>query len=258
MPPKPPKPPRPRPQIDAMKGRRFLVVGLPRSGTTYLASLLDGHRDIFCSGEQFNPHNVVHAEYVDENEKSVWDRDRMPLRFMDSFFAEADKTGVARAGFKFMIGHNVRVLRHLSDYPDLKIIYVWRDNKLAQVSSYLKALENQRWTQHYPDLGVLEKIDVTPRKISQHWHEMSTFDFLFRAWLDSQPQASLRVEYREMFQPGFNDKVCAFLGVETDPDMRSPLAKQNRNDILKRFRDPGPIKAYFEAIGCGHWLKPEL
>lgn len=247
-----------RPQINAMAGRRFLVVGLPRSGTTYLASLLDGHPDIQCSGEQFNPHSIVHADRVDPDPRAVWGRDRTPLRYMDDFFARAEATGVARAGFKFMIGHNVRVLRHLSDYPDLRIIYVWRENKLAQVSSYLKALQNQKWTQQYPDAAVLEKIDVTPRKIAQHWHEMATFDFLFRSWLETQPLRSIRVEYRDMFAPGFTQKMCQFLEVEDGHALKSPLIKQNRNNVLKRFKKPGPIKAYFQEIGCGHWLDPEL
>lgn len=251
-------PPPPRPQINAMAGRRFLVVGLPRSGTTYLASLLDEHPDVLCSGEQFNPHSIVHADHADPDPRAVWARDHMPLRYMDSFFARAEETGVARAGFKFMIGHNVRVLRHLSDYPDLRIIYVWRDNKLAQVSSYLKALQNQQWTQTRKDTEYLKKIDVNARKVAQHWHELATYDFLFRAWLEAQPMASLRVEYKDMFAPGFTDKVCQFLEVDTGHALQSPLVKQNRNNVLKRFKNPGPIKAYFQEIGYSHWLDPEL
>ena len=32
------------------------ALGLPRSGTTYLMSLLNAHPDVICAGEHFNPH----------------------------------------------------------------------------------------------------------------------------------------------------------------------------------------------------------
>ncbi|MGX0901644.1 LPS sulfotransferase NodH [Roseovarius sp. MBR-79] len=37
-----------------MRKRRFLIIGLPRSGTTYLMMLLNAHPAIHRSGEQFN------------------------------------------------------------------------------------------------------------------------------------------------------------------------------------------------------------
>ena len=254
----PAAPSAPRPQINAMAGRRFLVVGLPRSGTTYLSSLLNDHAEIYSSGEQFNPYSIVHEDTLDFDAEAVLGRDRTPLRYMDAFFARAETLGVARAGFKFMIGHNVRVLRHLQDYPDLKLIYVWRENKLAQVSSYLKALQTKQWSQLPHDKGSEAKLDVGPRRLSHVWHEFSTYDFLFKSWLATQGHAAMTVEYRQMFAPDFNAKVCAFLGVDEDRRMKSPLVKQNRNTILDRFKHPAPIAKYFRDIGCGHWLEPEL
>lgn len=241
-----------------MSDRRFLIIGLPRSGTTYLMTLLHAHRDILCSGEQFNPHAVVGVGERDDTAEAVFIRDTAPLWFMDQFFERAEATGAARVGFKYMIGHNIRVLKQLEELPDLTLIHVWRENKLAQISSLIKAAQTRKWAQNRPDDHLGKKIGATPRQISHRWHEYATFDYLFQRWFDDQPHRRITLEYREMFQPGFEERICAFLGVDPDPGMKSPLVKQGANDILERFEDPAPISQYFQRIGKARWLDPEL
>jgi len=241
-----------------MPDRRFLIIGLPRSGTTYLMTLLGAHRAITCSGEQFNPHAIVGVDEKTTAPRAIHDRDRAPLYFMRRFFEQAEATGAARVGFKFMLGHNIRVLRALSEMPDLTLIHVWRENRLAQVSSLIKAAQTRRWAQNRPDAHVDRKIQATPRQISHRWHEYATMDFLFGQWLEAQPHRRITLEYRALFAPGFPERICDFLDVEHDPGMRSPLVKQSANDILARFEDPVPIARYFENLGLAHWLDPEL
>lgn len=244
--------------ISQTPGRRFLIVGLPRSGTTYLMTLLNAHRDIVCSGEQFNPYAIVGVSGNNSDLADVTDRDRAPLYFMQRFFEEAETGEAARVGFKFMLGHNVRILRSLPDLPDLPILYVWRENRLAQVSSLIKAAETKRWAQSSPDDHLERRIKAGPRQISHRWHEFATMDTLFQEWLPSLPQPVLQLEYREMFRDGFEERVCDFLGVAHDPGMRSPLVKQGANTILDRFENPAPIERYFRTIGHDAWLEPEI
>lgn len=241
-----------------MPPRRFLIIGLPRSGSTYLMTLLNAHRDILCSGEQFNPHAIVGVDDRNEDREAVFARDTAPLWFMKEFFEKAEATGAQRVGFKYMIGHNIRILSMLEEMPELTLIHVWRANKLAQVSSLIKAAESRRWAQAEADSHLARKIDATPRQISHRWHEYATFDFLFRQWFERQTHHRITLEYREMFRPGFNERICDFLGLKHDRRMKSPLVKQGANDILDRFEQPGPIETYFRRIGYGYWLEPEL
>jgi LPS sulfotransferase NodH len=250
--------PGPQPDPDGPPGRRFLILGLPRSGTTYLMTLLNAHRAISCSGEQFNPHAIVGVGEKNIDAEAVLGRDVAPLWFMERFFEQAGATGAARVGFKFMIGHNIRVLSKLADYPDIALIHVWRENKLAQVSSLIKAAQSRKWAQSTRDEHLDSKIDATPRQISHRWHEYATFDYLFQPWFDSLPNRRITLEYRELFQPGFEARICDFLGLPGDPEMKSPLVKQSANAILDRFEDPEPIARYFRRIGRADWLEPEL
>ncbi|MFD0859913.1 sulfotransferase [Roseovarius aquimarinus] len=238
--------------------KRFVILGLPRSGSTYLMTLLGAHRDVFCSGEQFNPYAVIGIGAQDDSHEAVLRRDKDPVGHMNAFFAAEKVRGTACAGFKFMIGHNIRLLEELGRRSDIAIIHVWRDNRLAQASSLMKAAKTRNWAQTRRDAHVHQKIHATPRQISHRWHEYATFDHLVTIWLASLPHHRMAVEYREMFKPGFEQEICAFLGIRPHAGMKSPLVKQGSNAILDRFSQPAPLRYYFTQLGLEHWLGEEL
>lgn len=239
--------------------KRFIILGLPRSGSTYLMTLLDAHRDVICSGEQFNPWAVVgQGKQEDSSHEAVLGRDSDPVGHMHAFFADAQAKGVACGGFKYMIGHNIEVLHELARDPNLSIIYLWRENRLAQVSSLIKAAHSKKWAQTKADGHVTRKIVATPRQISHRWHEYATFDHLISLWLAGLPNPKVTYEYREMFQDGFEQKICGFLDIPYRRGMKSPLVKQSVNTIDQRFESPRPIRYYFNQIGLGRWLEDEL
>jgi len=237
---------------------RFIVLGLPRSGTTYLMTLLNAHPQISCTGEQFNAKAVVGVGRQDHSPDAVLTRDRDPVAHMHKVFAEADAQGAAQGGFKFMLGHNLAVFKALFEDPGLRIIYVWRENRLAQIASLIKAAESQQWAQTRVDAHVDRKIDARPRQIALRWHEFATMDFLAAQWLETRSQAVMTLEYRTLFDPGTPTRLCDFLGIETDPKMKSPLVKQSANRVIDRFNTPGPIAHYFTQIGREDWLGEEL
>lgn len=238
--------------------RRFLIIGLPRSGTTYLMTLLNAHPDILCAGEQFNPYMILDAEAERTDYVTLLQRDRAPRYFSEAFFETHADQPYTCVGYKYMLGHNIRVITALPDWQDLTLIYVHRRNKLAQVSSLIKADTTQRWAQEHKSGHINRKIEVGPLRISQYWHELDTWDFLFGQWFDQLANPKLKLEYCELFQDGFNARICDFLQVPQDPDMKSTLVKQGVNTILDRFSDPGPIREYFTEIGRDNWLGREI
>jgi LPS sulfotransferase NodH len=239
--------------------KRFVILGLPRSGTTYLMTLLGAHRDLVCAGEQYNPYTVIgEVGEADNSHAAVLGRDKDPVAHMRQFFDRAEAKGVACGGFKFMIGHNIKVLQELARDPDLSIIYVWRENKLAQVSSLIKAASTKNWAQTRSDAHLEQKVRATPRQISHRWHEYATYDHLISLWLEGLPNPKVTYEYREMFRNGFEEDVCGFLEIPYRRGMKSPLVKQSSNTIEQRFVDAKPIRYYFNQIGLGRWLEDEL
>ncbi|WP_103332912.1 sulfotransferase family protein [Pseudotabrizicola formosa] len=245
-------------QADQAQHRRFIIVGLPRSGTTYLMTLLNSHRLVTCSGELFNPYSVIETAEPNYDPDLRYKRDWGPRYFMRQFFERHEAGPWQRIGFKLMLGHNIRVLSQLPDLAQVRIIYVHRDNRLAQVASFLKAMQTKTWAQTRRSRAMTQKIVASPEEISHRWHEYATMDFLFAQWLGTLPNPSLTLEYCELFKPGFNARICGFLGIETDPDMNSPLIKQGSNRVLDRFATPGPIESYMRYLGRANWLEDEL
>lgn len=238
---------------------RFLIIGLPRSGTTYLMSLLNSHPQITCAGEIFNPYGIVGVgeDYTDD-QRTLGERDRAPRFFSKRYFDELAQSESRAVGYKYMIGHNIRVLTDLPEQPDLKLIYIHRRNKLAQVSSLIKADKTQRWAQENVDRHVRKKINVPPERISHYWHEFETQDFLFTQWFQTLQHQKMTLEYRDMFKPDFKAKVCDFLGVEPDFPVSSTLVKQGSNTILDRFENKAAIQDYFTNLGLVNWLDKEI
>ncbi|MEO1797128.1 MAG: sulfotransferase [Pseudomonadota bacterium] len=248
--------PRPRPEGHVM--RRFVVLGLPRSGSTYLMTLLDRHRDLSCEGEQFNAKGIFHGLNPDKSYKAVIARDSAPVEHFKGIYEEAAQTGVWAGGFKFMIGHNISVLKALAEDPELHIIHIWRENRLAQVASLLKALETSRWAQIKRDDDTGYKINARPRVVARQWHELETLDFLISQWLGQLSNPILTLEYRELMRADLPKRLCDFLGVAPDPLMDSPLVKQGANRVLDRFENAGQIEHYFTEIGRAGWLGEEI
>lgn len=246
-------PPRPAPN-------RFVVMGLPRSGTTYLMTLLNAHPRMVCTGEQFNPQAIVgRGSRETSYEAVVKDRDADPVGFLQRIFDKPQPRHVQWAGFKFMLGHNISAFQALEADPDIALVYVWRENRLAQVTSLIKAVESKRWAQNKEDKAYVQaKIKAAPRQISQRWHEMAMTDYLFSSWLERQPHRKITVEYRELFAPGFNTRICDFFGLKESAEMKSPLVKQGSNTILNRIEEPDPVRGYFKTIGYERWLADEL
>ncbi len=236
---------------------RFLIVGLPRSGTTYLMSLLNSHAEVMCAGEQFNPHAIIDTSGPQRERADLLARDADPVGFLNDFYAS--RAGQAKAvGCKWMIGHHLEILNHIPTDPELRLIYVWRENKLAQTASLLKALKTRQWATRHADRVDDSPIDAGPFQVMQRAREAQIQDATFQSWLAQVPNPVLTCEYRAMFEPGFEEKLCDYLGVTFDPEMRSPLVKQGSSDILARFEKKKAVAAYFTQIGRADWLEPEL
>ena len=69
-----------------MADRRFVLVAMPRTGSTVLVDLLNSHDDIFCDNELYNPYQICRYRYDDPYIEGVKYRNANPLRFWDEFF----------------------------------------------------------------------------------------------------------------------------------------------------------------------------
>jgi hypothetical protein len=223
-------------------------------------SLLNAHPKVRCDGEIFNPNSLIMQGAPQQDDARILTRDTFPKAFLEKHFirqTEEDPKALA-VGSKYMIGHHPEVYDFLRARPDIRLIYVYRENKLAQTASLLKALQTKKWATRNPLSVDRTPIPAWPRNVAMRVREQQTTDLLFQNFLAGMPNPSVTFEYREMFQPGFKDSLCQFLDVPSSRRMKSWLVKQGDNNILARFEHSKAIAEYFTAIGKGDWLEPEL
>ncbi len=237
----------------------FLIIGQPRSGTTYLQTLLNAHSLLHCRGELFDPWQIDDNGTKTASFDAVIARDRDPAGFMDRMLAgEGMNAGGRMLGAKVLFQHHPALFAdYIPARPTLKLIYVTRENKLAQFASGRQVAKTGQWTatQAAP---VAPKIEAAPFWTASECNRLVNEDFLLRAWLETLENPVLMVSYAGLFAPDFQHRVQDFLGVTQQADLASPLVKQGQNRIIDRFENPEVLARYFNQTGRGSWLDAEL
>lgn len=238
----------------------FLIVGQPRSGTTYLQTLLNTHPQVHCRGEVFDPWQIDDNGQKTQGIDAVIARDANPCDFLDRMLSGDGMPpcgGLRMLGVKLLFQHHPAILaRFIPDRPSLPLIHVRRENKLAQFASLQQVEKSGRWTS--TTKAPAPTFAPAPFWAASECNRLQNEDFLLASWLDRLPNPVLTLTYHRMFAPDFSATVQGFLGVDPHAGLSSPLVKQGQNRILDRFSNPQQIAQYFRGVGLGHWLDAEL
>ncbi len=137
--------------------RTYIVCATQRSGSTLLCHLLTNTNKVGCPKEYLLPTH---------NSKVSFDEDNYLQYVRDSLEAHASEEGIT--GVKIMENHFLEFLEHLhrckglsksldvkSDldalrdvFPNVKFIFVTRENKLRQAVSLARAEQSNQWEKH--------------------------------------------------------------------------------------------------------------
>jgi hypothetical protein len=118
---------------------RFVILSLPRTGSTYLVDYLDAVPGIRSLSEVFNRDTVL-LRHHEPDDKTLLDkerRDKDPMGFLARL--EQDVGACDFFGVKVFPGHSERLLRYFATSRQWKKIFLWRDNILEQYISFLLA-----------------------------------------------------------------------------------------------------------------------
>lgn len=122
----------------------FVVVADLRTGSTLLSTSLDSHPDIRCLGELLHPDDLPDNQVPCESRYGLGGSELVRR----AFFA----TGVRAAGFRAMTFLPVTTTPQwddawdaIAETDDLRVIYLTRDDRLAQYASLLIAARTGRY-----------------------------------------------------------------------------------------------------------------
>jgi LPS sulfotransferase NodH len=137
---------------DSLTYRKFLVIGMPRSGTTLVCQLLNSHPEIFSYNEVFSRPGFLIPRFFHLSPRTQ--QRLLRLRSLDPgllfrrFVNGPHSESIKAVGFKAMWGHieeHAFLKNLILQDPQLHLIYIKRENLVSCVLSQLLAQSTKVW-----------------------------------------------------------------------------------------------------------------
>lgn len=146
----------------------FIILGTARTGSTMLWSYLNSHPDILCLRGVYGSTNKInfgkfYGELPEEYHSSelIKLRNERPIEFLENYVWKEYSKPFKAVGLKYFYDHD----RHLSNKEEvisyfktnkaIKFLHLKRENLLATMFSYKRALAQQQWTKANTDFRTL-------------------------------------------------------------------------------------------------------
>lgn len=216
----------------------FIILGTARTGSTMLWSFLNSHPDILCLRGVYGSTNKInfgkfYGELPEEYHSSelVKLRNQRPIEFLENYVWKEYSKPFKAVGFKYFYDHG----RHLLNKDEvinyflangaIKFLHLKRDNLLATMFSYKRALAQQQWTKANTDFLTSITVQECNDYFQQILESQKRFDELFT-------DRTLQVSYDNLLNATEQtlQEVLDFIGVK--PISLKTETNKNRETIL--------------------------
>lgn len=227
---------------------RFVLVTTQRSGATFFRTCLESHPQIECPGTIFAQKNRLKYFSIDRKGSyyhayrtrtlkrriAHWfDRTRIVHACLDEAYSSTNSE--VALGFKISYSNFERypsIVSWLHEH-DVKVIHWFRDNLLKRHISQLTMAA--RGSAHFSRPVRKVTINVDPQNLLRDLKRQSYLIDKYRAIFKPKGEAHGYIEmFYESFvknQQGEAQRILHFLGVDESIPLRSPLVKQNPDDL---------------------------
>ena len=235
----------------------FCLLSMPRTGSTRLAGLLDSHPHIVCHDELFHVTETKESRKCPLPPTLSLDREwrrREPIGWLDAVAAAAAATvREARAvGFKLQITDRPRVLEHVLLASEMKLVLLYRANRLAQYASARTAARSGRYYASDPGAELSAPLTFDRDDFLCYVERQALACSLVRD-LVRNPARLFVIEYGEVGTVAANAALLAFLGQEEAP-LAAPDERMGSAVIRERFADPDAVAASLAHTVWRPWL----
>jgi len=200
----------------------LIILGTARTGTTMLWSYLNSHPDILCLRGVYGSTNKInfgkfYSELPEEYNSSelIKLRNERPIEFLENYVWKEYSKPFKAVGFKYFYDHD----RHLSNKAELisyfntnkaiKFLHLKRDNLLASLFSYKRALTEQQWNKTNSDFRTSISVQDCNNYFQQILDRQKLFDEMFT-------DRTLQVNYDNLLNANEQtlQEVLNFIGVK--------------------------------------------
>lgn len=237
---------------------KFVILAMPRTGSTLLTTTLNTHPEITCHGEIFRRNikkiqgpvkilNKVDSEFQDEDY-----RIDNPFKLLGNIFRLEEKSTCI--GFKLMLVQHPTLMENIiKDKTDFKIIFLKRDNVLSVYSSdKIAQATGQNIAGRKSNIKTVKvEFDATSFEAFLNKYENKYHNT--KQLLESVNREHLELEYNDLRSPQGFEKVLRFLKVSEEV-MKTPTKKRNSDSIADRFTNPEVVSDYLQSKGLQKWI----
>lgn len=250
-------------------GRLFLLTGFPKSGTTWVHTILDAHPAVLCRGEedlnalgqmlapamnQYNAHSETRNAPLPKHNFARFEGRDLELMLAAAAVVlwgkDADGDGIAQVGVKIndLAQNNTETLCDL--FGPVRIVHVIRDVRDVMVSAYFNNLRTDRaqTLARWPSLA-----DML-REAVPHWHaSLKTL----RAVAAKPHVEMLELRYEQLLAEPAREiaTLFGFLDVDAAPELVAKIVEESRFDRMSGGREAGDeaAGAFLRKGIAGDW-----
>lgn len=240
-----------RPRVNT---RKFAIFASPRTGSTLLCAILNRTPGVLCHFELFHQEMIQYRNQTIREVDAISARDEDPIGFLRSAYQADVPDGVDLVGFKHFWHLDKHVTEAILADSDIQIIYLARENLIAQYSSEAIARATGKWVAvtGQPREEVRVAFDVTDFERFERYQRNLERDRL--SLLSARGRSAFFIEYRNLLDPSLLKRLSQYLGHQVPLDVKPEILKQNRSHVPDRFSNPTEVKAYLEKRKLLHWL----
>lgn len=237
--------------------RRFVVLALPRTGSSRLVEALSQHPSVVANGEVLNPRQAEYA-WAHRSGRStgylVW------LGFTHPGPMNLSKRDIRAIGFKVLDEHvregavHAAALDILAGDPAVTIVHL-RRHPLESLRSEVQARATRRWHQRRTGSGPPPRVTISPERCQEYLVRARVFAERVVERFRDHPRLEITYEQMETSMDQVLHRVHDRLGVprrELGPEI---LVKQEARPLEQSVENYRELKAHFRRTPFASWFR---
>lgn len=206
--------------------RRFLIVGVARTGSTLLLNLLNAQPSVIAFGELFRGDGRIGWDtppFLTRQSAALRAlQAARPLEFLEQAVFRPWPREVAAVGFKLFYYHarsgpQAAVWDHLRDQHDLAVIHIKRVNVLEQYVSLRLAHATNVWSSTSGPTPIDEPLVLAPDDCRRHFEEVRAQEQACDDFFAGPRLQTVTYEALVADRASVMDRVAGHLGVRLEP-----------------------------------------
>jgi len=202
--------------------QHFVILGTARTGSTMLWSYLNSHPDILCLRGVYGSTSKInfgkfYGELPEEyhSPELIELRNEKPIEFLENYVWKKYSKPFKAVGFKYFYDHDRQlskkeeVISYFNTNKTINFLHLKRDNLLATLFSYKRALAQQQWTNINADFQTSISVQECSDYFQQILENQKQLDELFA-------DRTLQVNYDKLINETEQtlQEIIDFIGVE--------------------------------------------